>query len=114
MTCSPPVTRFEHSVGAMLVVRRLGGTVEAQAAALLHDVAHTALSHVIDSTFGYVVHEEDKDEFLAMGTLRQTLARHFADPDRVLEEHLFPLLERDAPKLCADRLDCALSLRRRS
>jgi hypothetical protein len=35
------VTRYEHSVGAMLAVRRLGGNLEAQASALLHDVAHT-------------------------------------------------------------------------
>jgi HD superfamily phosphohydrolase len=44
-------TRYEHSVGAMLLVRLLGASVEEQAAALLHDVSHTALSHVIDYVF---------------------------------------------------------------
>ena len=48
----------------MLLVRKAGGSAEAQAAALLHDIAHTALSHVVDGVFGYVVHEEDKMEYL--------------------------------------------------
>lgn len=39
-----PVTRFEHSVGAMLLVRRLGGKLPEQIAALLHDVSHTAFT----------------------------------------------------------------------
>jgi hypothetical protein len=64
MTPSPAITRHEHSVGAMLLVRRAGGSIEAQAAALLHDIAHTALSHVVDGVFGYVVHEDDKMEYL--------------------------------------------------
>lgn len=64
LTPSPAVTRYDHSVGAMLLVRRAGGSVEAQAAALLHDVAHTALSHVVDGVFNYVVHEVDKMEYL--------------------------------------------------
>jgi HD superfamily phosphohydrolase len=33
----------------MLLVRRLGASLEEQIAALLHDVSHTAFSHVIDS-----------------------------------------------------------------
>lgn len=39
------VTRFEHSIGVMLLIRRLGGSLEEQAAGLLHDVSHTAFSH---------------------------------------------------------------------
>ena len=65
-------SRFEHSVGVMLLVRRLGATLEEQIAALLHDVSHTAFSHVIDYVFdehvtqGY--HEEHKLEYVA-GTM---------------------------------------------
>ncbi len=32
----------------MMLVNRLGGSLEEQIAALLHDVSHTAFSHVID------------------------------------------------------------------
>lgn len=102
------VTRYEHSIGAMLAVRRLGGSVEEQASALLHDVAHTALSHVADTAFGYVVHEVDKLAYLNTTTIPAILNRYFGDADHVLEETNYSLLERDAPKLCADRLDYGL------
>ena len=39
-----PTSRFEHSMGVMLLVRRLGASLEEQIAALLHDVSHTALA----------------------------------------------------------------------
>jgi len=50
-----PTTRFDHSVGVMLLIRKLGAgsspasaLLKEQVAALLHDVSHTAFSHVID------------------------------------------------------------------
>lgn len=105
LTPSPPVTRYAHSVGAMLLVRSAGGSVEAQAAALLHDIAHTALSHVVDGVFGYVVHEDDKMEYLDTTPIPDILSRHGLDPEEVLEESNYPLLELDPPAVCADRLD---------
>lgn len=105
---SPPVNRFDHSVGAMLLVKLVGGTEEAQLAALLHDVAHTTLSHVLDLVFGYVIHEQDKPEFLASTTIPEVLIKHGFNPDRVLNEENFPLLELPKPDLCADRLDYSL------
>ncbi|MBI5563384.1 MAG: HD domain-containing protein, partial [Chloroflexi bacterium] len=39
-----PTSRFEHSLGVMGLVRRFGGTLDAQIAALLHDISHTAFS----------------------------------------------------------------------
>ncbi len=104
-----PVTRFEHSVGVMLLVRRLSGSLEEQIAALLHDVSHTAFSHVID----YVVdghdsqsyHEEWKESHLAASDVPEVLARHNCDWRDFLHEENYALLEQPAPGLCADRLD---------
>jgi HD superfamily phosphohydrolase len=104
-----PTTRFEHTLGVMWLVRRFGGSLEAQIAALLHDISHTAFSHVID----YVVdnhdqqsyHEDNKAWFVARSDVPATLARHNIDLDRVLHEEGFALLEQPAPRLCADRLD---------
>jgi HD superfamily phosphohydrolase len=106
---TPPVTRFDHSVGVLLLVRRLGGSVEEQIAALLHDVSHTAFSHVID----YVVdghdsqsyHEEWKESHLAASDVPAVLARHGYDWRDFLHEEDYTLLEQPAPRLCADRLD---------
>lgn len=42
------ISRFEHSVGVMLLIRQFGGSLQEQVAGLLHDVSHTAFSHVVD------------------------------------------------------------------
>jgi HD superfamily phosphohydrolase len=104
-----PTNRLEHSVGVMALVQRLGGGLEEQIAALLHDVSHTAFSHVIDYVFhshdsqGY--HEEHKAAFVAGSDIPQALRRHGYDWRDFLHEERFPLLEQPAPALCADRLD---------
>ncbi len=104
-----PVTRFDHSVGAMLLVRRLGGSVEEQIAALLHDASHTAFSHVMDYVFddhdGQSYHDEKKEEFLAQTDVPDILAQHGRFWRDYLHEENFPLLEQPSPRLCADRLD---------
>ncbi len=104
-----PVTRFDHSVGVMLLVRQLGGSLAEQIAALLHDVSHTAFSHVID----YVVdghdhqsyHEEWKKAHLAASDVPEVLQRHGYAWRDFLHEDAYALLEQPAPRLCADRLD---------
>lgn len=104
-----PTSRFDHSLGAMLLVRRLGADVGEQVAALLHDVSHTAMSHVID----YVVdghddqsyHDEVKVDYVAGTDIPAILARHGFAWQLFLDEDDFPLLEQPSPRLCADRLD---------
>lgn len=104
-----PITRFEHSMGAMLLVRRLGAPLREQIAALLHDVSHTAFSHVIDYVFnnhdGQSYHDEMKAQYMAGTDLPAILAAHGYDWRDFLDEARFPLLEQPAPRLCADRLD---------
>lgn len=108
---TPTITRFEHSVGAFLLVRRAGGGVEEQVAGLLHDASHTVLSHVMDwalSKPGESFHEVHKDRYLEGTELPGILAQHGFGDHRPFQEELYPLVERDAPHLCADRLDYAL------
>lgn len=106
---TPPFTRFEHSLGAMLLVRRLGASIEEQIAALLHDVSHTAFSHVIDFVFddhsGQSYHEEMKEELVARSDIPAILERHGLDWREYMDEARFSLLEQPSPALCADRLD---------
>jgi hypothetical protein len=104
-----PVSRFEHSVGVMLLVRRLGGSLDEQIAALLHDVSHTAFSHVIDYVFDghddQSYHDRVKADYVATTGLPDILARYGCDWRAVLDENRYSLLEQPAPALCADRLD---------
>ena len=104
-----PTTRFEHSVGVMLLARRLGAPLKEQVAALLHDVSHTAFSHVIDYVFGghdsQSYHEAMKESYMGGTDLPPTLARHGYDWRDFLGEEDYPLLEQPSPALCADRLD---------
>jgi len=102
-------TRFEHSVGTMLLVRKLGGSLEEQIAALIHDVSHTAFSHVIDYVFHshreQNYHEAMKEAYISITDLPRVLATGGFDWRGFLNEDLFPLLEQPAPALCADRID---------
>ncbi len=106
---TPPFSRFDHSVGTMLLVRHLGAPIEEQIAALLHDISHTAFSHVIDFVFdnhdeqGY--HEDKKEAFVSDSDIPEILSRHDMDWRAFLDETRFPLLEQPIPALCADRLD---------
>ncbi|MCZ7668222.1 MAG: HD domain-containing protein [Chloroflexi bacterium] len=75
-----PITRFDHSVGAMLLVRRLHGSMLEQIAALLHDVSHTAFSHVIDYVFdghdSQSYHDEKKETYLQGTDIPAILAKY--------------------------------------
>lgn len=106
---TPPFTRFDHSVGVMLLVRGLGANINEQVAALLHDISHTAFSHVIDFVFddhgGQSYHEEKKEEFVANSDIPAILHRHGLDWHQFIDEEQFSLLEQPSPALCADRLD---------
>lgn len=101
-------TRLDHSVGVMLLLRRLGASVTEQAAGLLHDAPHTAFSHVIDFVFpnhAHTYHEEHSVEVFAASDIPEILARHGLDWREVTEPENFTLLEQPLPALCADRLD---------
>jgi HD superfamily phosphohydrolase len=109
---TPKVTRFEHSVGAFLLVRKVRASVEEQVAALLHDVSHTTLSHVIDWALSRPgegsFHEVHKARYVKTTPLPQILAKHGFGDLKALNEDLYPLVEMPSPHLCADRLDYSL------
>ncbi|WP_059105522.1 HD domain-containing protein [Shouchella shacheensis] len=106
------VTRYDHSIGVMLLVRKLGGSLEEQIAALLHDVSHTAFSHVIDFVLEQEkedFHEQIYDRVIEDSELPVILKEHgYNYADLLFNEWKWTLLEQEAPALCADRIDYTL------
>jgi uncharacterized protein len=109
MNITSRTTRFEHSLGVMLLVKQMGGDTAEQIAALLHDISHTALSHVIDFVYprchSQSYHEEKKGWFMSRSDIPAILTRYGYDWRDFLMEEDYPLLEQPAPALCSDRLD---------
>jgi uncharacterized protein len=111
----PYYTRYEHSIGVMLLLKKLNAELEEQIAGLLHDVSHTAFSHVTDWLWGDPTTESYQDstlsEYIKKSEIHDILLSHGFDAGKIsdLEVHGgYGLLERNAPALCADRVDYAL------
>ncbi|WP_176728803.1 HD domain-containing protein [Thermogemmatispora onikobensis] len=104
-------TRYEHSLGVMLLIRHLGGGLEEQLAGLLHDVSHTAFSHVADYLFACFdedYHERHLRQVIEHSDLPALLRSFGLDLGQILAFEHWPLLEQPAPELCADRVDYTL------
>lgn len=103
-------TRLEHSIGVMLLIRMLGGTELEQIAGLLHDISHTAFSHVGDYVFDNVdetYHEQLYGAVIKGSDIPAILEKHGYQLEHLMEGN-FSLLEQPLPDLCADRVDYTL------
>ncbi len=104
-------TRYDHSVGVMIFLRRKQASLEEQIAGLLHDVSHTAFSHVVDFVYKckeHNYHELFYEKIIKSSEIPQILEKHGFNLTRLLNENNFHLLEREIPDLCADRIDYTL------
>ncbi|NHM34043.1 HD domain-containing protein [Neobacillus terrae] len=106
------VTRYEHSIGVMLLIKKLGGSLEEQIAGLLHDVSHTAFSHVIDFVFenkNEDYHEKIYHQIITDSEIPRILSKYGYDYRNILLDNSnWSLLEQPAPELCVDRIDYTL------
>ncbi len=102
------LTRYEHSIGVSLLIKKLGGSLEEQLAGLLHDLSHTAFSHLVDYVLGYEnedYHEQIFAEYISDPEIVEVLSRHGFDYRSFLDLEKFKLLDYPMPSLCADRID---------
>ena len=102
------VTRFEHSLGVYLLLKRLGADRREQVAGLLHDLSHTAFSHAVDFLYASEEqnhHESLKPMFLRRPDIASSILAIGFEPSEFDDDSIYPLLERPLPWLCADRLD---------
>ncbi|MEX0940109.1 MAG: HD domain-containing protein [Candidatus Babeliales bacterium] len=104
-------SRFEHSLGVFFLVRKFGGSLNEQIAALLHDVSHTAFSHVGDYIFK---HKDGKSSyqddihlwFLKNTEIPEILTKHGISFESINhKDNGFTMLEQDLPNVCADRFE---------
>lgn len=101
-------TRYDHSVGVMLLLRKYKASLEEQIAGLLHDVSHTVFSHAIDYMHGLgskTYHEDNQDKILKQSEIPQILKKYNYSLVKVIKLEKFKLLDKDLPDLCADRID---------
>ena len=108
----PNFSRYDHSIGVMILLKRLGANLEEQVAGLLHDVSHYTFSHVVDWMFGDPTKEDFQDRnhspFIKNSVIPLILEYYKFDHQKVSSHHSFSLLDREIPNLCADRVDYAL------
>lgn len=96
----------------MLLLKKLGASEEEQIAGLLHDVSHTAFSHLVDWVVGQGGLEDFQDnhhcEIIKKSKIPAILEKYSYTVERILNYEHFSLLEQNAPDLCADRVDYSL------
>lgn len=105
-------SRFDHSLGVMLLLKRLGAPLEEQIAGLVHDASHTAFSHLIDWIVGEggdeTYQDEVKESYLRDSEILQILKSYGYELESITDEKRYSLLEQPSPLLCADRVDYSL------
>lgn len=102
------VNRLEHSIGVWYLSLLYKRPIEEQLACLLHDVPHTAFSHVIDFVVQdetHEFHERFTEKIITESEIPDIFAKHEVSLEKVLDVHQFPLLENTLPDISFDRLD---------
>ncbi len=101
-------TRFEHSVGVCILLKKLGASLEEQIAGLLHDVSHTAFSHVLDYMYNRSEKQDTADrsykKFVMNSEIPAVLEKHGISVNKIIDGD-FRIMKKDIPDICADSLD---------
>jgi len=106
--------RFEHSLGVFILLKKFNAPLEEQIAGLIHDVSHPVFSHCIDyaldegSEIAHTYQDNIFEKFVKNSEIPKILNKYRLDVAYILNKNNFPLLERELPDLCADRLDYSL------
>lgn len=102
------VTRYEHSIGTWYLSFRYQRPLEEQIASLLHDLPHTAFSHVIDFVMkdkNHEYHDHFIKEVIINSEIPEILAKYNVQLSKILDKESFPLLDNKLPDISVDRFD---------
>lgn len=106
---APKFTRYDHSVGVLVLLLKANVPLKQQIAGLFHDVSHTAFSHIADHllfesnlehSYQDHIHLDFLKEMGVEDAIKKIMALEEMDPDRPE----YCALERPHPNICADRL----------
>lgn len=107
-------TRFNHSLGVFILLKKYNAPLEEQIAGLIHDVSHAAFSHCIDFVLETGSEQEQSHQdkiwknFIKQSTVPLIFQKYNLNLEYILHTENFPLLEKELPNLCADRIDYSL------
>lgn len=107
-------SRFEHSLGVFILLKKFDAPLEEQIAGLIHDVSHSVFSHCIDYVLDVGSEKEHNhqdnlfESFVRKTEIPEIIRKHGFDLEYILNDENFPLKEKDLPDLCADRIDYSL------
>src|SRR3989344_8659040 len=86
------VSRLEHSLGVLLLLSKFKAPLAEQIAGLLHDIPHTAFSHVADYVFAnknHEFHEKFHQQMIMQSQIPQILKKYRIRLSSVLSHDQF-------------------------
>ena len=106
-------TRYDHSMGAAMLVWRYTKDPAGTLAAAFHDIATPCFAHVVDFMLGdYMKQErtESRTREMIEGSdeIRKLLRGCGLEVDDVADYHRYPVADNNSPRLSADRLEYTL------
>ena len=109
------ISRYDHSIGVLVLLIKYNADISTQIAGLLHDASHTVFSHVGDFLFKNKDHKHSyQDKIHEWFLKKQGIDKILHKQGFLLEEILHKsghhkILEQDLPDICIDRLEYNLS-----
>ena len=105
-----PYSRFDHSLGAALIIWHFTADSAQAVAGLLHDIATPVFAHVVDFMRGDYLKQEatevgTADMIAASAELQADLKKYGLCSGAVSDYHRYPIADNDSPGLSADRLE---------
>lgn len=103
-------SRLDHSIGVALIVWNFTGDKKQTIAALFHDIATPAFSHVIDFKNGDSLTQESTEKLTKQiinddVELSELLFKQGIYKYEIDDYHKYPIADNDLPRLSADRLE---------
>ena len=102
--------RGNHSLGVAYLISKLRGNDEEIIAGVIHDIGHFPMAHAIDNEFSKEAHNTHEREDVLKIILENWKVGNYDlfEVSKNIKKGKYKILENEAPKVCADRLEYPL------